>query len=252
MLVLSRRSNEKIVFPELDITVQLISAKSGLARLGITAPPAITVLREELCAPSAAPECKTPPKNGNDRPNEVATLVGKRLAITDIGLAILDKQLEDGLIDEAKITLERIRQDIYLLERRLRGQPDQEDAEPSALVVEDDCDQREMLAEVLRVAGMKVATAGDGADALDHLRTKARPDFVLLDMLMPRCDGVSTARAIRRDPACSSIKIFALTGHSPQYFGVDANSAGINRWFRKPIDPQVLLRELQRELDLGV
>jgi carbon storage regulator len=48
MLVLSRRPNEKIVLPGLGITVQVVSVKPGVVRLGIDAPPAVQVLREEL------------------------------------------------------------------------------------------------------------------------------------------------------------------------------------------------------------
>jgi carbon storage regulator CsrA len=48
MLVLSRRLHEKIVFPGLNITVQVLSTASGVVRLGIEAPPDVAVLREEL------------------------------------------------------------------------------------------------------------------------------------------------------------------------------------------------------------
>lgn len=48
MLVLSRRLQEKIVIPGLDVTIQVVSIKPGSVRLGIEAPPEISVLREEL------------------------------------------------------------------------------------------------------------------------------------------------------------------------------------------------------------
>jgi carbon storage regulator CsrA len=48
MLVLSRRTGEKIVLPGLNVTIQIISAKPGAVRLGIDAPPDVRVLREEL------------------------------------------------------------------------------------------------------------------------------------------------------------------------------------------------------------
>ena len=49
MLVLSRRPDEKIVFPESNITVQVVAVKGDKVRLGIEAPPHVTVLRAELC-----------------------------------------------------------------------------------------------------------------------------------------------------------------------------------------------------------
>ncbi len=51
------------------------------------------------------------------------------------------------------------------------------------------------------MTGFQVDTAGDGADALDYLHSHDRPDVVLLDMLMPRCDGPTTIGRIRRDPS---------------------------------------------------
>ena len=48
MLVLSRRSSEKILFPSINAVVQVLSIKGGAVRLGIDAPPEVTILREEL------------------------------------------------------------------------------------------------------------------------------------------------------------------------------------------------------------
>jgi carbon storage regulator CsrA len=57
MLVLSRRLHEKVLFPNLGITIQVVSVQSGVVRIGIEAPPAVRVLREELLsrAPSPGP-----------------------------------------------------------------------------------------------------------------------------------------------------------------------------------------------------
>jgi CheY-like chemotaxis protein len=64
-------------------------------------------------------------------------------------------------------------------------------------------------------------------------------------MGLPRCDGATTAREIRRDPACARLRIFAVSGHSPNEYNLDCGS--IDRWFAKPLDPAVLLQELTRE-----
>jgi CheY-like chemotaxis protein len=118
-----------------------------------------------------------------------------------------------------------------------------------ALLVEDDHNERELLAGFLRLAGIDVVTAGDGSDALDRLRQPdERPDVVLLDMVLPRLDGPTTVRAIRRDPALAGLKIFAMTGHSPERFGLGEGPSGIDRWFNKPLNPEVLLRDLHQEL----
>ena len=56
-----------------------------------------------------------------------------------------------------------------------------------------------MLALFLRNAGLDVDTACDGSDALDYLHTHRRPDVVLLDMGLPRCDGATVVRKVRWD-----------------------------------------------------
>lgn len=48
MLVLTRRQNEKIVLPDLHVTIEVLATKSGAVRLGITAPPEVSILREEI------------------------------------------------------------------------------------------------------------------------------------------------------------------------------------------------------------
>jgi len=114
--------------------------------------------------------------------------------------------------------------------------------------VEDNANERELLAIFLRMAGVDVDTAGDGADALDYLRHRQRPDVVLLDMVLPRCDGATTVREIRRDPACAGLKIFAVTGRSPDDFDLARGPAGVDRWLQKPLDPGLLLHSLNQEL----
>jgi CheY-like chemotaxis protein len=67
-------------------------------------------------------------------------------------------------------------------------------------------------------------------------------------MFMPRCDGPTTIRAIRSNPSYETLKIFAVSGYPPDQFGLSPTSGGFNRWFQKPLDPEILLKELNREL----
>src|SRR5262249_9208093 len=114
-----------------------------------------------------------------------------------------------------------------------------------ALLVEDDRNECELLAGFLRLAGLEVDTAGDGADALDSRSRGGRPEVVLLAMLLPRGDGPTTVRAIRGEPAYAGLKIFAVTGASPERLGVDRGPGGVDGWFSKPINPESLLRALE-------
>jgi CheY-like chemotaxis protein len=225
-------------------------------RLGIEAPEEVGIFREEVWLRGSSSEGQ---KNAStdlspdSRVAKLSRLICNRLTVTEVGLAVLRKQLQDGLLQDGEETVDEIEDDLQLLRARLERESLNTPAQTAAkhlkaLLVEDDHNERELLAGFLRQAGLEVATAGDGVDAVDHLRKARRPDFVLLDMLMPRCDGPATLQAIRGEPAWAGLKIFALSGHSPDYFGIDPDAAGIHRWFRKPVDPEELLRELSDEL----
>jgi len=257
MLVLSRRLHEKIVFPSVHATVEVVSVKGNTVRLGIDAPPDFTVLREEVQDRLA--QWKPPPAavDGEDaetRLRELGHVVRKRLEVARKGLEVMQRHLEAGRSQEAQATLETLREDLGLLWSRLDGQV----AEPvpqaagsprgcKALLVEDNVNERQLLATYLRTAGLDVATAGDGSDALDYLRT-SRPDVILLDMGLPRCDGATMVRTIRRDPTLAGLKIIAVTGHSPEEFDLANGPEGVDRWFHKPVDPADLVRGVNQEL----
>jgi carbon storage regulator CsrA len=257
MLVLTRRPNEKILFPGISTAVQVLSVKGSSVRLSIEAPPEITILRAEL--QDRATERPTTCLLAEPIESQLRTMrhmVRNRLNVATIGLALLRQQLTAGQNTEVEATLGKIEQDMQMLRERLEREPAKTAVPPpkpapkprKALLVEDDQNERELLAGFLRMSGFSVDTAGDGCDALDHLRTGERPDVVLLDMGLPRCDGATTAREIRRDPANAGLRILAVTGHSPDEYDVDQGPGGIDRWFHKPLDPIALLRELNHEL----
>src|SRR4051794_23061090 len=99
MLVLSRRPREKIIFPGINITVQVVAIKPGAVRLGIEAPPEVTVLREEVSARAATqgPGASLLP-DGADGPtlNQVNRLLRNWLDVAAIGLALLRRQIQAG------------------------------------------------------------------------------------------------------------------------------------------------------------
>src|SRR5947209_1853035 len=100
MLVLTRRPRERILFPGINTTVQVVAVKSGAVRLGIEAPPEVTVLREEIAAGGATRE-----PGGSLLPGGAAgptlcqlnRLLRDWLDVTAIGLALLHRQIQAGL-----------------------------------------------------------------------------------------------------------------------------------------------------------
>ncbi len=259
MLVLSRCAQEKIVVPAIETTIQIVSVKGGVVRLSFTAPEHIRIYREEVLA-RLSPEAQQrqgPESEAESRLRELGHALNNRLNSTTIGLALLRRQLELGRVQDMQGTLDRIEQEIQGLRERAekataeRPAASAEPRRPRALLVEDDRNECELLAGFLRLAGIDVGTAGDGSDALDYLQHQERPDVVLLDMLMPRCDGPTTVREIRRHPLLHDLRIFGMTGVSTDTFGLSEGPDGIDRWFRKPLNPEQLLRELKRDADKG-
>jgi carbon storage regulator CsrA len=254
MLVLSRRTAEKIVLPAVNTTIQIVAIKPGVVRLGIEAPPDMKVLREELLHRPGETSAAAPSSKRGESLRQLNHLVRNRLNTATIGLALVRRQMNAGLLDAVEQTLRTVEQELEGLRDRVEEEsrprlPSPPPARRKALVVEDDRNECELLAGFLRMAGLDVSTAGDGAAALDHLQAAGRPDVVLLDMALPRFDGPSTVRAIRRDPAYAGLKIFAVSGFRPSEFAVATGPGGIDRWFHKPLNPEVLLRELGQELD---
>ncbi|OWK44541.1 response regulator [Fimbriiglobus ruber] len=257
MLVVSRKPNEKLVFPGIDTVVRVVSVKSNVVRLGIDAPPDVAVYREELltriaASESAANEPHEPPAGSR----EFRHRLRNRLNAAAIGLALLERQQRAGMTEAAEATLARVNEEFSTLQGYVERMADppapvRKTAKVRrALLVEDDRNERELLAGFLRVAGIDVASVGDGSEALDYLHTHDRPDAVLLDMGLPRCDGPTTVRALRHSPAHAGLKIFAVSGYPPEHFGLDHGPTGIDRWFQKPLDPERLLVELDRELNI--
>jgi CheY-like chemotaxis protein len=92
--------------------------------------------------------------------------------------------------------------------------PNRRSSKP-VLVVEDYPDAREMMELVLRLAGFDVCSASDGLEALACLAEK-RPGLILLDLSMPRMDGIEFGRELRRhpDPVIARTPIILMTALS--------------------------------------
>jgi two-component system response regulator MtrA len=107
------------------------------------------------------------------------------------------------------------------------------------LVVEDDASIREITALGLRGAGFQVDTAADGAEGLDRWR-RERPDLVLLDVMLPRLDGLEVLRAIRRE---STTPVVMLTARADTIDVVVGLESGADDYVRKPFElPELVAR----------
>lgn len=80
----------------------------------------------------------------------------------------------------------------------------------SILIVDDTASAREPLARLLRMSGYRATCAADGAEALEAVRRET-PDLVLLDLMMPRVDGLAFLRGLRQDRRWDDVPVLVIT-----------------------------------------
>ena len=119
------------------------------------------------------------------------------------------------------------------------------------LIVDDYPDALEIWTLYLRALGYDVSTATDGAAAIAQAE-QLQPDLVVLDLELPGISGFEAARQIRRNPVTHDIPLIAATGYSHQRQLGLAREAGFDRVLVKPVEPELLVAEIERLLDRHV
>ena len=233
MLVVSRRPQEKINFPTLGITIQILRVTGSTAKLGIDAPPEVKILRDEVC-----PGLESTAKAKKEK-HDLANVLSK----VTLAIHLARKQWEAGRQLDANVTLEQALHSLDNLE-----QTQSTHSTPlrcRALIVDDDANERELLAGLLGMNGCDCATAADGVAAMDYLESGDRPDVVLLDMSMPRCNGPETLRRIRADHRLNGVHVFSVSSTSPEDLQIPDGPKGFDAWFPKPLNPRRLWDAMQ-------
>ncbi|HUR35784.1 MAG TPA: response regulator [Vicinamibacterales bacterium] len=110
------------------------------------------------------------------------------------------------------------------------------------LIVEDDADLREMMAQLLSLEGYRAETAANGRDALRYLERGDHPDVILLDLMMPVMDGWEFRRRQAQDPAISNVPVVVLSALDPSR----AADLGGTAFLKKPLDFDRLLELVRR------
>lgn len=111
------------------------------------------------------------------------------------------------------------------------------------LIADDEPDILEILKYNLEKAGYEVATAKDGDDALDAAR-RFSPDLVVLDIMMPRKNGVEVCEILRAQPQFKNTLILFLTALSDEATQIKGLTTGADDYVSKPISPQVFLSKV--------
>ncbi len=115
--------------------------------------------------------------------------------------------------------------------------------EQKVLVVDDEEAILELLRYNLEKQGYAVKTATDGIKGVE-IATKFLPDVILLDIMMPKQDGVETCRQLREIPETAKAFIIFLTARSEEYSEVAAFDAGADDYITKPIKPRALMSRI--------
>ncbi len=123
----------------------------------------------------------------------------------------------------------------------------QEKALNNILVVDDSLSVRQTLKQLLHDFGFEVDTACDGLEAFEKIK-QSQPQLVLVDMEMPRMDGLELTRQLRQTPDLNALPILMLTSRSQQKHRELATKAGVNGYATKPYNENELMDKIQELL----
>jgi two-component system, OmpR family, response regulator MprA len=111
------------------------------------------------------------------------------------------------------------------------------------LIVDDERAVRESLRRALELEGYEIDLAEDGAEALERLESEPEPDAMVLDVLMPRVDGLEVSRTLRRNG--SRLPILMLTARTQVEDRVEGLDAGADDYLTKPFALEELLARVR-------
>lgn len=112
------------------------------------------------------------------------------------------------------------------------------------LLVDDEQDILEFLGYNLEKEGFQIFTASNGQEAIEMVQ-KVHPHLILLDVMMPKMDGIETCEHIRKIPALSDVIIAFLTARGEDYSQIAGFDAGGDDYITKPIKPKLLVSRVK-------
>ena len=121
------------------------------------------------------------------------------------------------------------------------------------LLVDDEPDLLQLVSLRLQAAGYGVEVAYDGQQALDQVKL-ARPDLIILDLMLPKLDGYKVCRLLKFDERTKSIPILIFTARAQVEDVTLATECGADAYLTKPFEAKALLEKLEellREKEMG-
>jgi len=118
-------------------------------------------------------------------------------------------------------------------------------ARKKILLVDDSSTARLLARMVLQDStGYDVVTARDGLEGLEKAKTE-KPDLILLDVMMPKMDGIETCKRLRDEPTTAGIPIIMVTTRGEEGIAEASYAYGCNEFVTKPVDPAELLAKVR-------
>lgn len=115
------------------------------------------------------------------------------------------------------------------------------------LIAEDSAENRYLYAEVMAAAGFRLVLVEDGEECLQRAR-ELSPDVIVMDLSLPKLDGLEATRRLKADERTKRIPVIALTGYGWETVKQDAYRHGCEGFLVKPCPPDTLLQEIGRVL----
>lgn len=251
MLVLTRRTKDKVSFPQVGITVHFIRVQSGQVKIGVDAPRDITILRDEVADGDSIAEMIR--RQIAHLPQETRHTIRNELQEITVGLHLYRELLRAGICDEAEETFTSLQESLKRLDsneafQRPDWHPSGESRQGTVALIEDVDNERKILADLLRLKGYDTKEFSNGSVAMDFFADNEPPRLVLVDMKMPVCDGHQTVTSMRQSDRFSGVPIFAISGSSPQENDLAIGRDGVDLWIPKPLSVETLLNSIEREI----
>jgi CheY-like chemotaxis protein len=233
-LVVTRKPGEQVYLPQIDTVIEMGATRNQDAKLVFLVPEEVVVVRDDVANTQRVVNFLLKNKELSEKNHCFRGLLnGVRMNVT-----ILQKLVS--------ISPEKVPEHIDEMLNRLNAILEPEEAvmclhppkKTRAMIIEDDVNEREMLANFLRMMGIEVTACGTGEEAIERLRGGEEADVILLDMGLPAMKGDEVAKTIRRLDSRVHPKIFVVSGR-PQ-----DDLIPTDRWYQKPLNPERLLEDL--------
>ena len=117
----------------------------------------------------------------------------------------------------------------------------------TVLIVDDLASERELMSKVVTSMGFRVEIAANGDEALVAAKS-GKPDLILLDVVMPKQDGFSTCRKLKKDPDTAAIPVVLVTTKGQESDKFWGEKQGCNGYIVKPFKPSELQAEIKKHL----